>query len=184
MHRCLFREQTMICMQLWDRPRVCLSKSGGIVPAATDIKPRWAVSYQTGLSVPAENHSPVPFLFIQSALLGISRKVQIHRNTSPVSSRLLVFADSFWNFSVRCLLSFPNNPFCQNLISLLSSMKRLFVVVVDRTFLTAASAAPLPSHTWWDDEWFVPLLLYSWSHPFKGYFCLHRAVVEGWCIGG
>lgn len=24
----------------------------------------------------------------------------------------------------------------------------------------------------------------SWSHPVKGYFGLHRAVTEGWCIGG
>lgn len=33
-------------------------------------------------------------------------------------------------------------------------------------------------------KWFVPLLLHSWSHSFKGYFCLHRAVMEGRCIGG
>lgn len=42
-------------------------------------------------------------LSLPLTLLGILRRAHMHRNTSPLSSRLLVFADSLWNFSVRCL---------------------------------------------------------------------------------
>lgn len=66
-------------------------------------------------------------------LLGILRRAHMHRNTSPLSSRLLVFADSLWNFlsdaflPTHCPLSF--------LIAVFLCTNRLFNVVADQQHL-------------------------------------------------
>lgn len=58
-------------------------------------------------------------LSLPLSLLGILRRAHMHRNTSHLSSRKLVFAHSFWNLPVRCLFYFCKlKPPLQNLVFL------------------------------------------------------------------
>lgn len=98
-------------------------------------------------------------------LLGILRRAHMHRNTSPLSSRLLVFADSLWNFLSDAFSPAHCPP--STLIAVFLCINRLFLVLADQQHLQ-----PL-----WQFggmmTWFVPLLLFmississlSWLKP-------------------
>lgn len=88
-------------------------------------------------------------------LLGILRRAHMHRNTSPLSSRLLVFADSLCN-SLSDAFS-PTHCPLSTLIAVFLCINRLFLVVADQQHLQ-----PL-----WQLSgmmtWIVPLLLFMIS---------------------
>lgn len=93
--------------------------------------------------------SPV-YTALSLSLLGILRRVHMHRNTSHLSSRPLVFADSFWNsfFLSDAFSLFKKQPPSKLCLSVSLCMKILFCVALD----SCMYAAPLTSHTRWDDE--------------------------------
>lgn len=75
------------------------------------------------------------------------------RNASPLSSRLLVFADTLWNFSVRCLLqTHPPLRLISPSLCARTDFSLLLSLLLVLMFWSAASAATLTAHTWWDDE--------------------------------
>lgn len=120
-------------------------------------------------------------LSLPLSLLGILRRAHMHRNTSHLSSRKLVFAHSFWNLPVGCLFCFcklkPPPP--KPCLSIFFVHRNTFSSCLGQQNLQPLCHITLNGMM----RWFVPLRC-SWSHPVKGYVGLHRAVMEGLCICG